>query len=503
MAGAELAPAPPRERRDRARIAGVDEAGRGPLAGPVVAAAVILDPRRRIRGLADSKLLTAKERERLALLIRARALAFGIGWADRDEIDCLNILEATLLAMRRALLALPVCPTHVQVDGNRCPWLADLPLPCTLEAIVRGDALVAAISAASILAKVHRDAIILSRGAQGRSQADRRSRPAGRGGGRAAAAADASDAAVSVAGRLPESHAPREPRLPRRTGARHGAHRARLALAGRPRGPHRPLLRHRGRHRSGAHFRARARRRARARCVAGAPPRALLSRAATPRQALRGDLHRWRGGACRPARRAGGGHQRRALPRARAVRVARGARLHPRRHAPRRHRPGAPLFAPAVPAHAAGDGGPLRRPARGARQLRRDRAPLEPPAHSRGSAAAAVSAARRGEHRGVPARGSRARPRGPLRRKLGRPAPLSRAARSRARRDLPDGLRGLLPHRRRLYPLGARARRAGGPRARLGGGLAGRLQPQDHRSRSDPLRLALRALPQPRARLAA
>ena len=160
MAGAELALAPPRERRARARIAGVDEAGRGPLAGPVVAAAVILDPRRRIRGLADSKLLTAQQRERLALLIRARALAFGIGWADRDEIDCLNILEATLLAMRRALLALPVCPTHVQVDGNRCPWLADLPLPCTLEAIVRGDALVAAISAASILAKVHRDAMM-------------------------------------------------------------------------------------------------------------------------------------------------------------------------------------------------------------------------------------------------------------------------------------------------------------------------------------------------------
>src|SRR2546429_3360582 len=141
MAGAELAPAPPRERRDRARIAGVDEAGRGPLAGPVVAAAVILDPRRRIRGLADSKLLTAKERERLALLIRARALAFGIGWADRDEIDCLNILEATLLAMRRALLALPVCPTHVQVDGNRCPWLARLAPPRPRCAHLRGGAL--------------------------------------------------------------------------------------------------------------------------------------------------------------------------------------------------------------------------------------------------------------------------------------------------------------------------------------------------------------------------
>jgi ribonuclease HII len=152
----------PGERRDRARIAGVDEAGRGPLAGPVVAAAVILDPRRRIRGLADSKVLSAQERERLAPLIRARALAFGIGWADRDEIDCLNILEATLLAMRRALLALPVCPTHVQVDGNRCPCIADLPLPCTLEAIVRGDARVKAISAASILAKVHRDAMMRS-----------------------------------------------------------------------------------------------------------------------------------------------------------------------------------------------------------------------------------------------------------------------------------------------------------------------------------------------------
>jgi ribonuclease HII len=152
----------PGQRCDHARIAGVDEAGRGPLAGPVVAAAVILDPHRRIRGLADSKVLSAQERERLAPLIRARALAFGIGWADRDEIDCLNILEATLLAMRRALLALPVCPTHVQVDGNRCPCIADLPLPCTLEAIVQGDARVKAISAASILAKVHRDAMMRS-----------------------------------------------------------------------------------------------------------------------------------------------------------------------------------------------------------------------------------------------------------------------------------------------------------------------------------------------------
>ena len=89
----------------RARVAGVDEAGRGPLAGPVVAAAVILHPRRRIRGLADSKVLSPQQRARLAPIIRARALAWAIGWADRDEIDCLNILEATLLAMRRALLA--------------------------------------------------------------------------------------------------------------------------------------------------------------------------------------------------------------------------------------------------------------------------------------------------------------------------------------------------------------------------------------------------------------
>ena len=148
--------------RERMRVAGVDEAGRGPLAGPVVAAAVILDPRRRIRGLADSKLLSAQQREQLAPLIRTRSVAFGIGWADRDEIDALNILEATLLAMRRALLSLPVAPTHVQVDGNRCPCIADLALGCTLEAIVGGDALVPAISAASILAKVHRDAMMRS-----------------------------------------------------------------------------------------------------------------------------------------------------------------------------------------------------------------------------------------------------------------------------------------------------------------------------------------------------
>jgi len=143
-----------------ARVAGVDEAGRGPLAGPVVAAAVILDPRRRIRGLADSKVLPPPERERLAGLIRARALAWAVAWADREEIDALNILEATLLAMRRALLALPVPPTHVRIDGNRCPCLGDLPFACTFEAIVGGDARVSAISAASILAKTCRDAMM-------------------------------------------------------------------------------------------------------------------------------------------------------------------------------------------------------------------------------------------------------------------------------------------------------------------------------------------------------
>jgi ribonuclease HII len=147
-------------RWDLARVAGVDEAGRGPLAGPVVAAAVILHPQRRIRGLADSKILSPAERARLAIIIRARSLAFGLGWADRDEIDSLNIFQATLLAMRRALLALPVAPTHVRVDGNRCPCVTDLELTCTLEAVVAGDASIAAISAASILAKTHRDTMM-------------------------------------------------------------------------------------------------------------------------------------------------------------------------------------------------------------------------------------------------------------------------------------------------------------------------------------------------------
>jgi ribonuclease HII len=142
------------------RVAGVDEAGRGPLAGPVVAAAVILDPKRRIRGLADSKALTPEERERLAPIIRERCIAWAVAWADRDEIDALNILGATFLAMRRALLRLPVCPTHIQVDGNQLPCLEDLRLGCSVEAIVEGDASISAISAASILAKTHRDAMM-------------------------------------------------------------------------------------------------------------------------------------------------------------------------------------------------------------------------------------------------------------------------------------------------------------------------------------------------------
>ena len=149
-----------KRRGEGIRCAGVDEAGRGPLAGPVVAAAVILNPNRRIHGLNDSKLLTAEERERLAPIIRERALAWSVAWADRDEIDSLNILGATFLAMRRALLALPVCPTHIQVDGNQLPRLNDLNLGCTVESIIEGDAKLSSISAASILAKTCRDAMM-------------------------------------------------------------------------------------------------------------------------------------------------------------------------------------------------------------------------------------------------------------------------------------------------------------------------------------------------------
>ena len=138
------------------KICGVDEAGRGPLCGSVVAAAVILDPMRPIEGLADSKKLTARSRERLADLIRQRALAWSVAEASVEEIDRLNILHASLLAMQRAITALNVTPDEVRVDGNRCP---DISLP--VRAIVGGDALEPAISAASILAKTARDAQML------------------------------------------------------------------------------------------------------------------------------------------------------------------------------------------------------------------------------------------------------------------------------------------------------------------------------------------------------
>lgn len=153
-------PAPPAvrglARRVRQRVqplvAGVDEAGRGPLAGPVVAAAVILDELRPIPGLADSKALTPARRERLFAEICAHALCVGIGQASVEEIDRLNILHATMLAMQRAVAALRLAPLEVLVDGNRVPALA---VPA--RAVVHGDALVPAISAASILAKVQRD----------------------------------------------------------------------------------------------------------------------------------------------------------------------------------------------------------------------------------------------------------------------------------------------------------------------------------------------------------
>jgi len=138
-------------------VAGIDEAGRGPLAGPVVAAAVILRPGRRIEGVADSKTLSPDERAALSVMIRRDALCFGIGWADRAEIDALNILQATFLAMRRALLAMTLTPDHVLVDGNRLPELGGLGKTLTARAIVGGDATIPAISAASILAKTARD----------------------------------------------------------------------------------------------------------------------------------------------------------------------------------------------------------------------------------------------------------------------------------------------------------------------------------------------------------
>ena len=142
-------------------IAGVDEAGRGPLAGPVVAAAVILDPERPIPGLADSKKLTAKRREELASKIRVRALSWSVAWADAADIDALNILAATMLAMRRAILGLSVMPFKVEIDGNRLPDLTFGGLIITGEAIIGGDAKVASISAASIIAKTTRDRIMI------------------------------------------------------------------------------------------------------------------------------------------------------------------------------------------------------------------------------------------------------------------------------------------------------------------------------------------------------
>jgi len=134
------------------RVCGVDEVGRGPLAGAVVAAAVILDPANPIAGLADSKKLTEKKREQLFDEIREKALACALGRAEVEEIDRLNILQASLLAMQRAVEALPLAPQHALVDGNKLPSL-----PCTAEAIVGGDDSEACIAAASIIAKVTRD----------------------------------------------------------------------------------------------------------------------------------------------------------------------------------------------------------------------------------------------------------------------------------------------------------------------------------------------------------
>ena len=137
-------------------ICGVDEAGRGPLAGPVFAAAVILDPAKPIAGLRDSKKLSAAKREALALLIQRDALAWSIAQCSETEIDTLNILQATMLAMRRAIEGLRIVPTLALIDGNRCPVCA-----VRAEAIIKGDDKVAEISAASILAKTARDAALM------------------------------------------------------------------------------------------------------------------------------------------------------------------------------------------------------------------------------------------------------------------------------------------------------------------------------------------------------
>jgi ribonuclease HII len=137
-------------------VAGVDEAGRGPLAGPVVAAAVILDPQRPIEGLADSKILGERKRESLFEIIKASALSWSVAMATVEEIDELNILQATLLAMQRAVDGLPIQPDEVLIDGNSVPRMI---IPA--EAIVKGDSKVKVISAASILAKVERDSIMV------------------------------------------------------------------------------------------------------------------------------------------------------------------------------------------------------------------------------------------------------------------------------------------------------------------------------------------------------
>lgn len=144
------------------RIAGVDEAGRGPLAGPVVAAAVILDPGCCPAGVADSKTLSATRRDALAIVVRETALAVGIGVVGRQDIDTMNILEATMLAMQRAVQSLPIKPARILVDGNRAPEFRHDGKRCAAEWIIRGDSSHAAIAAASIIAKVHRDQLMVA-----------------------------------------------------------------------------------------------------------------------------------------------------------------------------------------------------------------------------------------------------------------------------------------------------------------------------------------------------
>jgi ribonuclease HII len=141
-------------------VAGVDEAGRGPLAGPVVAAAVVLNADRRVTGLDDSKKLSPIRREQLAEEIKVKALSWSVAWADPAEIDAINILAATMLAMRRAIIGLAITPAGVQVDGNRLPDLEFGQHSISGEAVIGGDALVPAISAASIIAKTTRDRIM-------------------------------------------------------------------------------------------------------------------------------------------------------------------------------------------------------------------------------------------------------------------------------------------------------------------------------------------------------